>query len=205
MTLDIESLNFSKSNGLVTVVTQDATTGAVLMIAHADRQALEKTVETGEMHYMSRTRGLWHKGGTSGNTQRVVSLAADCDSDSVLARVIPRGPACHTGSTSCFVSATSDAVGELDAIVAERAGDPSAGSSYTRRLLADRNLRLKKIGEEAAELVVACADDDVERVKEEAADLLYHIVVALRGAGVSFDDVRQVLRERRADQQAIGN
>jgi phosphoribosyl-ATP pyrophosphohydrolase/phosphoribosyl-AMP cyclohydrolase len=205
VTLDIESLNFSKSNGLVTVVTQDATTGVVLMIAHADRQALEKTIETGEMHYTSRTRGLWHKGETSGNIQRVVSLTADCDSDSVLARVIVDGPACHTGSTSCFASAISDVVDELDAIVADRGAATSAQPGYTGRLLGDRNLRLKKIGEEAAELVVACADNDVERVREEAADLLYHVLVALRAAGVSFGDVRQTLRERRADQQPTGS
>ena len=198
MTLDIESLDFSKSSGLVTVVTQDATTGVVLMIAHADRLALEKTMETGEMHYMSRSRGLWRKGETSGNTQRVVSLTADCDSDSILARVIPYGPACHTGSVSCFDSAVSDAVDELDAIVAERAANTSTEASYTQRLLGDRNLRLKKIGEEAAELVVACADDDAERVKEEAADLLYHLLVALRAAGISYDDVRETLRRRRA-------
>jgi phosphoribosyl-ATP pyrophosphohydrolase/phosphoribosyl-AMP cyclohydrolase len=201
MTLDIESLDFSKSNGLVTVVTQDATTGVVLMIAHADRQALEKTIETGEMHYMSRSRGLWHKGETSGNIQRLVSLTADCDSDSILARVIPRGPACHTGRTSCFEGATSDAVDELDAIVAERASSGDVAASYTRRLLDDRNLRLKKIGEEAAELVVACADNDADRVKEEAADLLYHVIVALRAAGLSYDDVRETLRRRRAERR----
>ena len=200
MSLDMESIDFSKSNGLVTVVTQDATTGVVLMIAHADRLAIEKTIETGEMHYTSRTRGLWHKGATSGNTQFVVSLRADCDSDSILARVIPNGPACHTGRTSCFKDATSDVIGDIDAIVAERAEDLSAGKSYTRRLLGDRNLRLKKIGEEAAEFVVACADNDVHRVREEAADLFYHIVVALRAAGVSYDGVRQTLAERRVDQ-----
>ena len=205
MSLDVESLDFSKSNGLVTIVTQDATTGVVLMIAHADRLALEKTIETGEMHYTSRTRGLWHKGATSGNIQLVVSLCADCDSDSVLARVIPSGPACHTGRTSCFDGATSDVMGDIDAVVAQRAEDITDGQGYTRRLLGDRNLRLKKIGEEAAELVVACADNDVQRVREEAADLFYHIVVAIRAAGVSYDDVRQTLRERRASQQPAGS
>ena len=205
MSLDVESLDFSKSNGLVTIVTQDATTGVVLMIAHADRLALEKTIETGEMHYTSRTRGLWHKGATSGNIQLVVSLCADCDSDSVLARVIPSGPACHTGRTSCFDGATSDVMGDIDAVVAQRAEDITDGQGYTRRLLGDRNLRLKKIGEEAAELVVACADNDVQRVREEAADLFYHIVVAIRPAGVSYDDVRQTLRERRASQQPAGS
>jgi phosphoribosyl-ATP pyrophosphohydrolase/phosphoribosyl-AMP cyclohydrolase len=199
MSLDIDSLDFSKSNGLVTVVTQDATTGIVLMVAHADRLAVERTMETGEIHYTSRSRGLWHKGATSGNTQLMVSLTADCDSDSILARVIPRGPACHTGRTSCFDEAASDAVDELDAIVAERAEGGSLESSYTQRLLGDRNLRLKKIGEEAAELIVACADDDADRVREETADLLYHIIVALRAAGVSYDEVRATLRKRRAE------
>lgn len=200
MTFDINKLDFSKSNGLVTVVAQDAVTGAVLMIAHADRAALEKTIETGEMHYTSRTRGLWHKGATSGNTQRVVSLTADCDSDAVLARINPTGPACHTGSTSCFENTSADAISELDGIIAQRAAtaDSAETKSYTQRLLGDRNLRLKKIGEESAELVVALADSDTERVKEEAADLLYHVLVALRSAGISYDDVRKTLAERRS-------
>ena len=197
MMLDIDTLDFSKSNGLVTIVTQDAVTGVVLMIAHADRTALQKTIETGEMHYMSRSRGLWHKGATSGNTQRVVSLTADCDSDAILARVIPAGPACHTGRTSCFENASSDVIGDLDRVIESRPSAGDQGRSYTRKLLDDRNLRLKKIGEEAAELVVACADKDVVRAREEAADLLYHVLVALRAEGVSFDDVRATLRERR--------
>src|ERR687892_1125617 len=98
----LPDLDFSKGDGLVTIVTQDARTGAVLMVAHADREALERTVATGEMHYRSRTRGLWHKGATSGNTQRVVTLTPDCDGDAVLARVEPAGPACHTGAGTCF-------------------------------------------------------------------------------------------------------
>src|SRR4026208_387675 len=99
---DLSKLDFTKSNGLVTVVTQDAITGRVLMVAHADREAVERTIATGEMHYTSRTRGLWHKGETSGSGQRVVSLTADCDGDAVLARVRPAGPTCHEGTTSCF-------------------------------------------------------------------------------------------------------
>jgi phosphoribosyl-ATP pyrophosphohydrolase/phosphoribosyl-AMP cyclohydrolase len=231
--LDLDGLDFDKGGGLVTVVAQDARSGAVLMVAHADREALQRTVATGEMHYRSRTRGAWHKGATSGHVQRVVSLHADCDGDAVLARVVPAGPACHTGATSCFGEAAlaADALGALDATVRARAGargappeyhDAAAGPaahhprpadrttpppsspdpaalrpSYTQRLLADRNLRLKKLGEEAAELVLACGDEDRARAAEEGADLLYHTIVALRALGVSLDDVRGVLEQRR--------
>jgi phosphoribosyl-ATP pyrophosphohydrolase/phosphoribosyl-AMP cyclohydrolase len=162
---------------------------------------MERTMATGEMHYRSRTRGLWHKGATSGNVQRVVSLHHDCDADAVLARVSPAGPACHTGATSCFGDAAlaSDELGRLDATIAARAvAGASAGSSYTRKLLDDRNLRLKKLGEEAAELVTACADGDLGRAQEEAADLVYHALVALHALGGSLDDVRTVLAERAA-------
>jgi phosphoribosyl-ATP pyrophosphohydrolase/phosphoribosyl-AMP cyclohydrolase len=206
--LDLSTLDFAKGNGLVTVVAQDAATGRVLMVAHADREALERTLATGEMHYRSRTRGLWHKGATSGNVQRVVALAADCDGDAVLARVAPAGPACHTGAVSCFAPAgatppAGDALGELDATIAARAAAGTAGAaaegarpSYTQRLLADRNLRLKKLGEEMAELVTACADADAARAAEEGADVVYHALVALRAVGVSLDDVRRVLAAR---------
>lgn len=199
--LDLDALNFEKGNGTVTVVAQDAASGAVLMVAAADRDALERTLTTGEMHYRSRSRGLWHKGATSGNVQRVVSLSPDCDGDAVLARVTPAGPACHTGSTSCFGTdaLAADTLAALDATIATRSAIPAGGESspsYTRRLLGDRNLRLKKIGEEAAELVTACADGDVARAGEEAADLLYHALVALRAVGGSLADVRSVLAAR---------
>jgi phosphoribosyl-ATP pyrophosphohydrolase/phosphoribosyl-AMP cyclohydrolase len=199
--LDLDALNFDKGNGTITVVAQDATSGVVLMLAAADREALERTLATGEMHYRSRTRGLWHKGATSGNVQRVVSLSPDCDGDAVLARVSPAGPSCHTGATSCFGrdALAPDALSALDATIATRSAVPAdvgAMPSYTRRLLADRNLRLKKIGEEAAELVTACADDDAGRAREEAADLIYHTLVALRAIGGSLADVRAVLGTR---------
>lgn len=199
--LDLDALNFDKGNGTVTVIAQDAASGVVLMVAAADREALQRTVATGEMHYRSRTRGLWHKGATSGNVQHVVSLSADCDGDAVLARVSPAGPACHTGTVSCFGHAAlvSDALAALDATIATRSAVPAgadAAPSYTRRLLSDRNLRLKKIGEEAAELVTACADGDVTRAREETADLVYHALVALRAVGGSLADVRAALAAR---------
>ncbi|HET7621001.1 MAG TPA: phosphoribosyl-AMP cyclohydrolase, partial [Gemmatimonadaceae bacterium] len=207
--LDLDALDFRRGGGLVTVVTQDVHTGQLLMVAHADREALEYTLATGEMHYHSRRRGLWHKGATSGNRQRMVSLTADCDGDAVLALVDQIGAACHNGTRSCFVaddaaegwrpgasSGGDDGVlTKLDATIAARAraGSSIAQSSYTARLLADRNLRLKKLGEEAAELVTACADGDRERATEEAADLLYHALVALRAVGGSLGDVERVL------------
>src|SRR3982750_3265506 len=125
--LDLATLNFEKGSGLVTVVAQDARTGAGLMVAHADREALERTLATGEMHYRSRTRGLWHKGATSGNVQQVVSLHQDCDGDAVLARVRSAGPACHTGSPSCFGTdaLSADAIAALDATIGQRAIDAS--------------------------------------------------------------------------------
>lgn len=203
----LERLDFTKGGGLVTVVAQDAVSGAVLMVAHADRDALARTLATGEMHYTSRSRGLWHKGGTSGNVQRVVSLTADCDGDAVLARVRPAGPACHEGTTSCFRddAVAADALGVLDATLGERAASLEAAvaaagdqkpASWTHRLLADRNLRHKKLGEEAVELTMACLDGDTERIAEEGADLVYHTLVAMRAAGVTLADLRRVLDAR---------
>jgi phosphoribosyl-AMP cyclohydrolase / phosphoribosyl-ATP pyrophosphohydrolase len=191
-----DDLDFGKGGGLITVVTQDAVTGAVLMVAHMDREAFEKTLATGEMYYRSRTRRLWHKGATSGNVQRVVSLTTDCDGDAILARVNPAGPACHNGTTTCFEQpANGDALTELASVIESRVQDGD-GASYTRKLLADRNLRLKKLGEETVELVVALADDDRDRATEEAADLIYHMMVALRAQNISFDQIRLALASR---------
>ncbi len=183
----LDLLQYS-SEGLITVVTQDAETGAVLMVAHADREALIRTLTTGEMHYRSRRRGLWRKGETSGNTQRVVSLSRDCDGDAILARVAPNGPACHEGSVSCFGqdAEAANRAALLDATVA----------SYTRSLLDDENLRLKKLGEETGELIAACARGDGDRAVNEAADLFYHILVALRSLDRGWKDVHRVLAER---------
>lgn len=196
MTLDLDALDFGKGGGLVTVVAQDSRTGAVLMVAHADREALEHTLATGLMHYRSRTRGLWKKGATSSHTQRVVSLTADCDRDAVLARVESSGPACHTGEATCFGAPSLRPVDALQRVLAQRAAQGDVGTSHTAKLLADRNLRLKKLGEEAAELAVACADADRDRATEEAADLLYHSLVALQALGVTWTEVEGALAKR---------
>jgi phosphoribosyl-ATP pyrophosphohydrolase/phosphoribosyl-AMP cyclohydrolase len=198
MTFDITKLDFKKGKSAVTVVTQHALTGQVLMVALANEDALRRTVESGQMHYLSRSRGLWHKGDAGGNVQEMVSLTADCDGDAVLARVLPSGPACHTGSPTCFGSSAADTLGELDTMIDRRAASPPDDHpSYTSKLLADRNLRLNKIGEEAAEFVTACAAGDAKRATEEAADLVYHLLVALHAVGGSLDGVRAEIRARR--------
>jgi phosphoribosyl-AMP cyclohydrolase / phosphoribosyl-ATP pyrophosphohydrolase len=197
-TIDLDALDFDKGAGLVTVIAIDVADGRVLMVAHADREALDATVASGEMHYRSRTRGAWHKGATSGNVQRVVALIADCDGDAVLAVVDPAGPACHTGSVSCFDDdrAASGVLGRLDALVDRRVADPSNSTSYVRALLDDANLRSKKLGEEAVELAVATTGDDRGAIAGEAADLIFHTLVAVRAAGVPLHTVLDVLVER---------
>jgi phosphoribosyl-AMP cyclohydrolase / phosphoribosyl-ATP pyrophosphohydrolase len=183
--------------GLIPVVAQHAATGEILMLAWANAEALARTLETRSLWLYSRSRAeLWHKGATSGNTQQVVSLHADCDRDALVARVLPAGPACHTGSRSCFEAPPTLAA--LADRIAERAGEGDESGSYTRRLLADENLRLKKLGEEAVELALACAAGDAPRVREEAADLFYHAMVAAYGSAVTADDILQSLERRRA-------
>lgn len=193
---ELERLDFARGGGLVSVVVQHVRTGVVLMLAHANREALERTLESGEMWYWSRSRAaLWHKGETSGNTQRLLALYADCDADAVLALVEPAGPSCHTGTWSCFAGRPTLAA-LADVIVQRR--DASAGTSYTARLLANENLRLKKLGEEAVELALACRSGDAAGAAEEAADLVYHTLVACAGAGVGLDELLQVLEGRRS-------
>lgn len=200
--IDLETVDFSKGGGLIPLVAQDASTRAVLMVGFCNREALAATLATGEVTFYSRTRGrLWKKGETSGNVLDVCEIRLDCDRDTVLALVKARGPACHTGEWSCFGSEHSksdDPIRALERVVRERKQSDDA-ASYTRRLFEDRNLRLKKLGEEATELVVALADGrEPRRIAEEGADLLYHLMVALAAADVELEDVRAVLAARAA-------
>jgi len=198
---DLAGLSYG-DDGLVLVVAQDAGDGRVLMVAWADRHALERSLATREMHFWSRSRTrLWKKGETSGNVLEVVSLHADCDGDAVLARVRPAGPACHTGEPTCFGDGAypgglGAVLAALDETMADRAQARPEGS-YTVRLLDDENLRLKKLGEETAELVAALAKGDRDRAKEEAADLLYHLLAALRASDVRLAEVAAALLTRR--------
>jgi phosphoribosyl-ATP pyrophosphohydrolase/phosphoribosyl-AMP cyclohydrolase len=221
----IEEIRFDE-RGLVPVIAQDANTGLVLTLAYANRDAVEKTLESGEAHYFSRSRGeLWRKGATSGNTQRVIEVKVDCDGDALLYRVLPSGPACHTGEESCFFTTLSgDEAGvategiDSNATPAservETNGDVDLGTmvdrlaatiaqrhrempedSYTAKLLAGGTERVaQKVGEEAVEVVVAALRD--ERLAEEAADLIYHLLVLLEERDVGIGEVARVLSDR---------
>jgi phosphoribosyl-ATP pyrophosphohydrolase/phosphoribosyl-AMP cyclohydrolase len=189
-------------SGLVPVVVQDRASGDVLMVAWANAEALARTAETGLAHFWSRSRrALWRKGETSGNELRVVEARADCDRDTLLLVVEPAGPACHTGARTCFGDASPTAAGmleELARVVAERAQAP-AEESYTARLLAKGpDQVLKKVGEEATEVVLAARVQSDERLVEETADLLYHLLVALHQRGLPLARVMDELRKRRS-------
>lgn len=196
---DLDALAFD-DDGLLPVVAQAAADGRVLMVAWASREALEQTLATGYVHFWSRSRReLWKKGVTSGNTLELVSLHCDCDGDTVLALVHPAGPACHTGDDTCFgagaVPATEATLPAVWRTLASRADERPEGS-YTVRLLEDENLRIKKLGEENAELIQALLRDD-GRAPEEAADVLYHALVALLANGHTLDDLLKELESRR--------
>jgi phosphoribosyl-AMP cyclohydrolase / phosphoribosyl-ATP pyrophosphohydrolase len=188
------------------VIAQDTTTGEVLMLAYANREAVKQTTKTGEAHYYSRSRGeLWHKGETSGNTQRVVEVLLDCDGDALLYKVDPRGPACHTGERSCFFTTLTSEEDEnapdlgrtltrLAGTIAGRHHEMPEGS-YTAKLLERGTGHIsQKVGEEAVEVVVAALEG--ERLAEESADLLYHLLVLLEERGVGMNEVAKVLDER---------
>ena len=213
MTRAAERVRFDRS-GLVPVVAQDVATGDVLTLAYANREAVEKTLASGEAHYYSRSRSeLWRKGATSGNTQRVVEVKLDCDGDTLLYVVEPRGPACHTGENSCFfTSLAGDGVGvvstgeqdvlfgtmveRLAGTIAQRHREMPEGS-YTVSLIEGGPERLaQKVGEEAVEVVVAALSG--ERLPEEAADLVYHLLVLLEERGVGTEQMARVLHDRHA-------
>jgi phosphoribosyl-ATP pyrophosphohydrolase/phosphoribosyl-AMP cyclohydrolase len=189
--------------GLVTCVIQDWHSGEVLTVAYMNAEALAATRRTGELHLWSRSRDeLWRKGATSGNTQTVKAIRYDCDGDALLALVVPAGPACHTGERTCFhrgelePPAPHEVLPGLERTIADRAVTAPEGS-YTARLLADPPFVGEKVEEEAEEVARAARDESDERVAEEAADVLYHLAVLLRGRGLRLADAEEVLRARR--------
>ncbi len=190
-------------HGLAPCVMQDASTGEVLTLAYVNSEALRRTEETGEMHFWSRSRSeLWRKGETSGNTMRVRALRYDCDEDAVLALVDPAGPACHTGERTCFHRGDTDpqpgeALATLERTIAERRAAPAGSESYTAELLADPPRIGEKVREEAEEVTRAASEESQERVREEAADVLYHLAVLLASRDLSLRDAFEVLNDRR--------
>jgi phosphoribosyl-ATP pyrophosphohydrolase/phosphoribosyl-AMP cyclohydrolase len=189
--------------GLAPCVIQDWNTGEVLTLAYVNAQALELTRSTGELHLWSRSRQeLWHKGATSGNVQKVRALRLDCDGDALLALVEPAGPACHTGERTCFhqgelePSAPHEILPGLERTLSDRARERPAGS-YTVRLLDEPALIGEKVTEEAEEVTRAAREESNERVDEEAADLLYHLLVLMHSRGRVLADAERVLDARR--------
>ena len=195
--IDIDSLDWNKSGGLLPAVVQDADNMRVLMLGYMDRQALQVTCGTGQVTFFSRSRNrLWTKGETSGNTLGLVAVETDCDADSLLVRARPRGPTCHLGRDSCFADAPGDVVAALDALVASRVDAP-ADASYTARLFAGGVRRIaQKVGEEGVETALAAVAQDDDALLGEAADLVYHLVVLLRARGLGWADVQRVLAAR---------
>jgi phosphoribosyl-AMP cyclohydrolase / phosphoribosyl-ATP pyrophosphohydrolase len=188
--------------GLAPVIVQDWRTGEVLTLAYMNRDALDRTQDSGETWFWSRSRQeLWHKGETSGNVQAVRELRYDCDADALLALVEPAGPACHTGERTCFHNgeldpAPHEAIAVLERTISERRG-ASAEQSYTARLLADPAFTGAKVEEEAEEVARAAREESDERVREEAADVLYHLDVLMAARGLSLSDAFEVLNARR--------
>jgi phosphoribosyl-ATP pyrophosphohydrolase/phosphoribosyl-AMP cyclohydrolase len=187
-------------DGLTPVVVQDIRNNNVLMLAYMNEESIELTKKTGFMHYWSRSRNaIWKKGETSGNFQKCIELMTDCDGDALLARVEQTGVACHTGSYSCFFKEPlrqEDVVSELWRVFEERRREGSE-SSYTLKLLRNRNLLLKKIGEESAEVILAAKDGKREEMAYEAADLLYHLMVLLYDEKMTIEDIYRELEGRR--------
>ncbi|WP_338788352.1 bifunctional phosphoribosyl-AMP cyclohydrolase/phosphoribosyl-ATP diphosphatase HisIE [Metabacillus sp. FJAT-53654] len=203
----IESIKFDQ-NGLVPAIVQDAASKEVLTLAYMNEESLKKTIETKETWFYSRSRQeLWHKGGTSGNIQKVVEMRYDCDQDAILVLVQPAGPACHTGAYTCFsetiakqeVSVVQDRFqifNTLEKLIAERENELPEGSYTTYLFNEGVDKILKKVGEEASEVIIASKNRDAEELKWEVADLLFHLMVLLREQKLPLDEVLSVLEKR---------
>ncbi|HEU4523086.1 MAG TPA: bifunctional phosphoribosyl-AMP cyclohydrolase/phosphoribosyl-ATP diphosphatase HisIE [Thermoanaerobaculia bacterium] len=192
-------MNIDFSKGLVPAVVRDAASGAVLTLAYMNEEALRRTIESGETWFWSRSRNeLWHKGATSGHTQRVVHIATDCDGDAIVVSVEPSGPACHTGATSCFdgIPAPGLDLGALMRVLKSRRTERPAGSYSASLFEGGRDRILKKIGEEATEVVIAAKGETQERLVSEVADLVFHLSVLLVDAGIEWTEVGDELRRR---------
>ena len=194
----MDQIDFSKGNGLVPVVIQDNNTLQVLMVGYMDEEAFEKTRKEKIVTFFSRSKiRLWTKGESSGNYLYVEEILTDCDNDSILIKVKPAGPVCHTGSTACFGKETAKGfIYGLEQIISQRIEDDTH-KSYTNKLFKKGiNKVAQKVGEEAVELIIEAKDDDLELFKNEAADLLYHLLILLKAKGTNLESIEEVLQER---------
>ncbi|BDW99440.1 bifunctional phosphoribosyl-AMP cyclohydrolase/phosphoribosyl-ATP diphosphatase HisIE [Maricaulis maris] len=200
--MDAKTLDWKKGDGLIPAIVQDVATRQVLMLGYMNAEALAATLETGKVHFFSRSKQrLWKKGETSGNTFKLVNLSADCDSDALLVEVKPKGAACHTGTVSCFGDDPGPGLGflaHLRAIIRKRKKDKTKGS-YVGSLMAKAPKRpAQKVGEEGVEVAMAAVSESKEALTGEAADLLFHLMVLLESRDLSLEDVVDVLRKRHA-------
>jgi phosphoribosyl-ATP pyrophosphohydrolase/phosphoribosyl-AMP cyclohydrolase len=194
----MEQIDFTKGNGLVPVVIQDNNTLQVLMVGYMNEDAFKKTIEEKKVTFFSRSKNrLWTKGETSGNYLIVEEILKDCDNDSLLIKVDPAGPVCHTGNTSCFGEESAKGfIYELEHIINQRIKN-NTEESYTNKLYKKGiNKVAQKVGEEAVELVIEAKDDNIDLFKNEAADLLYHLIILLKTKGVNLESIEEVLKER---------
>lgn len=192
-------INFTKGNELVPVIIQHELTLQVLMLGYMNKEAYEKTIKEGKVTFFSRSKNrLWTKGEESGNFLIVNDLKIDCDNDTVLIKAIPKGPTCHTGSTSCFKEETSKGfLYELEQTIANRIDDDDEGS-YTNKLFKSGiNKVAQKVGEEAVELIIEAKDNDESLFKNEAADLLYHFLILLKAKNFKLKEIENVLKSRK--------
>jgi phosphoribosyl-ATP pyrophosphohydrolase/phosphoribosyl-AMP cyclohydrolase len=182
-------------DGLIPAIVRDARTGALLTLAYMSEESLQRTIDSGETWFWSRSRNeLWHKGATSGHTQRVVDISPDCDRDALVVSVVPAGPACHTGAASCF--AALPPLERLMSILRDRHATRPVGSYSAYLFNEGRDKILKKVGEEATEVVIAAKGDDASRLVSELADLVYHLSVLMVDAGVGWEEVGEELGRR---------
>jgi phosphoribosyl-ATP pyrophosphohydrolase/phosphoribosyl-AMP cyclohydrolase len=183
---------------LTPAIVRDAKTGAILTLAYMSEESLQKTIETGETWFWSRSRNeLWHKGATSGNTQRVVHIAHDCDDDALVVSVEPRGPACHTGARSCFADVPPLPLERLMTVLRDRFEKRPQGSYSAYLFNEGRDKILKKVGEETTEVVIAAKGESRERLVSELADLVYHVSALMVNEGIGWEDVYEELERRR--------
>lgn len=193
------TLNFQKNNGLVPAIIQDEKTNKVLMLGYMNEESLQKTKATGKVTFFSRSRQeLWTKGETSGNYLYMKSIAEDCDNDTLLVKVEPAGPVCHTGKDTCFDETNSDDnfLFYLESVIKDRQENPSEKSYTTKLFTKGINKISQKVGEEATETIIEALNGSRELLIEETGDLLYHLLVLLRAKDINFNEVLSVLKKR---------